>query len=80
MAATRQRSIPLNSDILYTVTTSKIAMHHTEQCSVDKQKDLWYLVGEILRIDKHPLASVSAEYLFNRTHVDPHPANITPVL
>ena len=80
MTAARQRSLPLNSEILYTVTTSKIALHYIEQCSVDKKKDLWYLVGEILRIDKHPLAGVSAEYLFNGTHVHPHPANIAPVL
>ena len=36
MTAARQRSIPLNSEILYTVSTSKIALQYIEHSSVDK--------------------------------------------
>ena len=39
-----------------------------------------YLVGEILCVDKHPLACVRAQHLFDGSHVYSHPTNIAPVL
>ena len=39
-----------------------------------------YLIREIFCVDKHPLAGVCTKYLFDGSHVDSHPTNITPVL